>query len=479
MLLGTGYGEGPSSVLGSRAPTVVMDRAIRVCRSLRPAILRHAIILMGLCTSGCGGQELPTAPGAFRGMVLAETYELGLAFASSSINVPTFRHQSILRLSGGVHAVAYYDENGDVRMDVVNRSGDTTKSLWITPRISAQLLGDGHSSISLGRSADGQVHVMYGAHATRPYYASIDEAILLNGEGDREVGATYWDRAITYPQFYQIGNQLQLWFRADPESAVHRTTYDARSKSFPEISDAILVPGDADRVYMNSLAISGGVVSLSWMYRLFSDDEVVRNEGLYLGQSITAGATWTDRNGVGLSLPISRGTVPALVVLPSAAQPLNQTASTYGPDGRLYITYYAKDIEGRHQIFLATVDADGDLVSSRAVSTNTIEYELFGRGTLVLPLSRPQIVASDEAVHVIYRQGDEIVVASMPTGSENGAWDYLNTQVDGLGAWEPTFSLDTWEAERRLLVFVQPARQGLLDTGVPGDPARARIFVFE
>ena len=435
--------------------------------------------LLLLAAVGCGETTQPTVDADTEALALTAVFELGLAYAGSSINVSVFRHQSMLRLAGDDHAVAYYDEKGDVRIATIGHHGETKKAVRVTPRISRQLLGDGHASISLGMSPDRRLHVIYGAHATVPYYASFDEILLSEDSDSSEVAADPWYRPITYPQFYTLGTQLELWFRADPESAVHRVSYDSGSKSFPGSSEPVLVPGDADRVYMNSLAILGPRISLSWMYRLFSDDDVVLNEGLYVASSATFGRAWTARDGTALHLPVSRGVVPALVPLPSSARPLNQTTSTYGPDGQLYITYYSRDSEARHQIFLATVPIDGGPVKTETVSTNTTEYDLAGRGTLVLPLSRPQVAVSDHWEHVMYRQDDEIVIATKKADQESDHWRYLRTYVAGLGAWEPAYSLETWLLEERLVVFVQPARQGLLDSDAPGAPTLARLFIFE
>jgi hypothetical protein len=112
------------------------------------------------------------------------------------------------------------------------------------------------------------------------------------------------------------------------------------------------------------------------------------------------------------------------------------------------------------------------------VSDNVEQFDLLGRGTLVLPLSRPQIAVSENYVHVFYRQNERIVFASRPTNDKSAAWTYLYFDVGPLGAWEPTFDRDTWLEDRHLFVYVQEARQGLLDTGERGEPTLARVLVF-
>ena len=99
-------------------------------------------------------------------------------------------------------------------------------------------------------------------------------------------------------------------------------------------------------------------------------------------------------DGAAITWPLARGDRSAVVDLPDSTQLLNQTSSRFGPDGRLYLTWYACDSQGRHQVMLGTVAADGRLLSREAVSDNSVSFDLLGRGTLTLPLSRPQLVVS-------------------------------------------------------------------------------------
>jgi len=429
--------------------------------------------------AGCNGGDwaAPPAQPAVSPMAFDGIWSLGLAYANSSVNVATFREQSILRLPDSSNLVSYYDENGDVRLDVVDTFGQIRRSLWIEPRLDSQLIGDGHCVISLGRSRDGRIHVMYGAHATMPFFVSFDESVLQSISPER-VQAMVWPRTVSYPQFYNVRDSLQLWFRADPESAVHRTTYDESARGFPLASDALLVPGDADRVYMNQLAVADGEVALSWVYRLFSSDDLVRNEGLFLARSEDAGVTWKGWNGASIRFPVAHGALPPVVPVPDSRQPLNQTASTFGSDGRLYVTYYAQDAQGIHQIQLVIFDAFGNLQQNAVVSDNTVPFDLSGRGTLVLPLSRPQIAVSERYVHILYRQNEELVIASRATDRLVDAWSYLRLDLGTLGVMEPTFARDTWAVERRLMIFVQEARQGALDTQAQGPPTPATVYVL-
>lgn len=192
-----------------------------------------------------------------------------------------------------------------------------------------------------------------------------------------------------------------------------------------------------------------------------------------------AGKTWRAQNGQPISFPVQRGTVAPFVEVGSELQPLNQTSSRFGPDGRLYVTWYAKDNSGHHQIFLGIFDTEGNLLSTQPVSKNQNKFDLLGRGTLVLPLSRPQIVISRRFVHVVYRQDNKIVIAIQKTDSKEAtSWSYMQVDAGDLMAWEPTISTQSWEEDERLLLYVQPARQGTTDTAILGDTEQASIYEF-
>lgn len=405
---------------------------------------------------------------------------MGDAWASSSINVSVFREQSVLAVGSGDYLVAYFDHSGDLCLHQLATNGRTVRRIRVLPRLSDALLGDGHCSASLGLSPDGYLHVMYGAHDTFPYYASlsIDDFLLLPDAGS--ISAVTWPTRMSYPQYYVLGGSLQMWFRADPATEVHRVIYDAATRRWPDGSETLLTPGSVERVYMNQLAVYGKRVALPWIYRHASDDDLVRNEGLWLAWSEDAGKAWSTASGKPLIWPVAWGEQSPLVSFPTDRQPLNQTSSRFGPDGRLYLTCYAKDSAGRHQVMLTIVAPDGQVLGNEAVSDSLATFDLLGRGTLVLPLSRPQIVVSDRFVHVVYRQDKRLVVASRPSaiGPGKGGWRYLRPEMGDLVAWEPSISAMHWEAYGQLVVFVQPAYQGLLDTGLPSPAQRASLYVF-
>lgn len=424
---------------------------------------------LGAC--GGGGDADPAAP-----LALVAVHALGLAWAASSINVSPFREQALLRSADGGFIVGGFDAAGDACLHRLGPAGEDRGSVQLLPRLPDALLADGHCSINLGRDAEDRLHAVFGAHDTEPLALALPMADVMALPAGAALQARTWARHLSYPQFYRVAGRMQLWFRADPASEVHRWTDVPADGSLPAASEPLLLPGSAERAYMNQLATQGEQVALSWMYRLVSDDDLVRNEGLGVAWSRDGGQTWLGPNGRPLTWPQRRGSHPYAVELPASRQPLNQCASRFGADGRLYLTWYARDAQGRHQITLGVFRHPGVLEEASVVSDNTVAFDLLGRGTLVLPLSRPQLVASARYVHVVYRQGAAMVVASRALAG--GAWHRLRVPTEDLGAWEPALSVEHWERSAALVVHVQSVSQGERDTSSGAAPRPARLFVF-
>ena len=432
------------------------------------------VCLLNACGRSKTSVPLDATPGSLK---LVTVTHLGLAYANSSINTSVFRQQSILGLGGGQHAVSYFDALGDARIDVLSADNTHIRSVRVDYRLERRLLTDGHCSINLGLSSDGRVHFIYGAHGTQPIYGSITLTALLDVNSSAVIRGTPWLRTITYPQFYRIGVDLQLWFRSDPDNTIQFVRCNPADSLFSSKPIVLLAANGSEGPYMNQLAQLGDRLALSWLYRVPSADGNVRNEGLYIAISDDAGVTWKTRDGASLALPIDRSKLTPEIDLMGSFQPLNQTSSCFAPDGCLYVSFYARDSVGLYQVHVARFGAVSAPVVE-VVSDNVERYDLAGAGTLSLPLSRPQVVASNTHVYAIYRQSGALVVASRDRTLVAGSWMHRRYQVGELGVWEPTYCRETWEATQRLHVFVQSVRQGPRDTQDKGNPTAAKILTF-
>lgn len=422
---------------------------------------------------GCGGEG---AAKADPGLSLMAIQGVGPAWASSSINTPAYRQQPVLATDDGGSVVGFYDDQGVACLSSLGPDGTPRARVRMLPRLQESLLGDGHCTISLGMDAGGSVHAVFGAHGNLPLVARVAPVLLQAGAGESDVVATPGLEPITYPALIRVGEELQLWFRADPQSEIRRCRFELSSGVWGP-DEVMLQPGPGETVYMNQLAVDGTRLALSWMLRLPSTDGSVRNQGLWLLVSADGGASWRDRSGQAQALPASRPAGALVVDLPPERQSLNQTASCFGPDGTLYLTLYARDEAGRHQVWLATLAPGAAALVVEPVSDNATSFDLAGGGTLVLPLSRPQVVASVDAVHVVYRLRGQVVLASRAV-APGSAWQRRPFDFGDLGVWEPSLGGDHWRRWQRLVVYLQSTRQGPRDTASPGPPTPALLAVF-
>lgn len=409
-------------------------------------------------------------------LVLQATHAIGPAWASSSINTSAYRQQSVLAGDDGGYLVGYFDDQGFACIHALAADGSPGARVRILPRLADALLADGHCSINLGLAPDGAIHAAFGAHGDAPSLARIATSLLAAGAGRSDLWAQTDPVPITYPAFYRVGSELQLWFRADPQSEIRRRVLDVATGGW-RADEILLRPGPGETVYMNQLAVDGARVALSWVMRLPSTDGSVRNRGAWLLRSSDGGRRWADMAGATGLLPDAQAAAPRFVDLPPERQPLNQTASCFGPDGSLYVSLYARDEQGRHQIMLATLKPGMDSASIETVSESPQSFDLSGGGTLVLPLSRAQVVASPRGVHLIYRQEERLVIA-FRSFDPGAGWKRRALDLGALGAWEPTISIEHWSRWQRLVVYLQPSRQGPRDTASPGPAEIARLAVF-
>ncbi len=433
---------------------------------------------------------LSSSPDGESRVRLINIIPLGDAYASSTVNVSIFRRSVVLTTPKG-QFVAFYDAKGDATILLINKKGRVAGRYTVFPKLSSRLIQDGHCVISIGYSPDGILHVIYGAHGTKPFYAQIalDEIVP---SFDNVVNATTWSETMTYPQFYTIKDQLWLLYRHVPDIFVSQ--YVLERKSFVPLYETPLLSYDGlphytgASVYINQMASFGDNIAMFWAYRLppriMPEDErryLVVNDGLWSAQSNDGGKSWFDIHGRTLTLPISYeqiiNTGKTINILQSGGL-LNQGSSTMGSNGNIYDVHQAKDFEGCPQIFLTILDNNGTVVLNEAVSTNKEHFELLGKGTLLLPLSRADVAVSDRMVHVIYRQNGRLVIASKLLNNLHGDWRYFIPETPDLGGWEPNYDFVAWKNNHSLDIYVQSARQGRMDFGIKGKASPAKLYKF-
>lgn len=427
--------------------------------------------------SGCYPQQFHGG-GKIAPIYLKKVIYLGKGYSGSSINVSTFRQQAIIDFSNGI-IVSFYNEDGDVVLIILDKSGQLTRKFIIRPRLNNLLLGDGHASINLGLSQDGIVHVMYGAHATKPYYAAIDLTQVTNQYNNAVLMARTWPDILSYPQFYNLGSELYLFYRNDHDSSLWVRHYNHTNRKW-ESGMMLVGAGNYSSVYWDHLAVKSNQVALSWVYRLpFDKDEKVKNKGIYLIKSPDNGRHWYDINGIEVRLPVLPDQIKPIIDLDGEKGLLNQGSSAWGNNGYLYMVHQHEDYHGIPQIYLSVIG--NEQVYHQKVSDNKVDFELIGKGTLVLPLSRPKVLVSNRYIYVIYRQQNSLVIAAKEISKlrNNTRWDYIMPSVPKLRCWEPNYSLEAWLQKRKLILYVQSTEQGEEDRAKEAAPTSSYLYIFE
>ena len=109
---------------------------------------------------------------------------------------------------------------------------------------------------------------------------------------------------------------------------------------------------------------------------------------------------------------------------------------------------------------------DGAQWRREFVGQRCTPFALAGRGSLQIPISRPEIaIAPDDSIIMITRDaeaGGGIRLAR--SGRAGERWEETTLHAEDLGDWEPTYDLNRLRDTGILSLFVLPVRQGNHET---------------
>jgi hypothetical protein len=413
--------------------------------------------------------DLPDRTG--QPLVPLEKIDLGPAYSNSSINVSIFRQSAILSVAGG-QLLSFYNNLGEPVIIYLRDGEREAYGKTVLPALVNHLLGNGHCVINLGLSNEGILHVLYGAHETRPFYLKLPlESVIQKGER-RIIGLDEWLDITTYPQFYSLGEDLLLLYRCLPGHCIKRYRREGWS------SPVRILDGDGTAsVYIDRLGLANEKdIIISWVERLYpSEDGNVVNDGIYWAFSGNSGQSWQSTSAKNLKLPLTSSQAGKIEGPWSGI--MNQGSGWLTADRTYYLVTQAKSEVGIPNIFLVKLDTQSGTYQMEQVSDNSNAYEYFGHGTLSLPLSRPDIAVSGKWIHVIYRHAHEIIIASRPNSEVRiGRWSYLRTPIPDFEHWEPNYDMDRWINRREITLFVQNARQEEGDKPKQGEDFHAWLY---
>ncbi|PZQ10766.1 MAG: hypothetical protein DI565_19500 [Ancylobacter novellus] len=407
--------------------------------------------------------------------------DLGPAWAGSSVNTSIYRQDGVATVDG-LQVGAFYDEDGRptfFKRDALNarvelRRLEEPSEPW-----------DGHRSISLGIDADGRIHAAYGAHGDALRYVRGGKGLDLATIAPAELGPT--DRP-TYPMFVRHGpgnGELALFYRRGGASNgdIMLKRFD-RSKERWRDGGRPLLEGTASSrpsgPYLNRLLTTAdGAVHgfLAWRLKLAAGEERVVNSGLDLVAFVDDLRRVAAPSGFRFAPPIGAAQAERVVAVPFDGDLINQGGAELDPQGvPAAATWWRDPGEAAPQFRLVHRAADG----FRAVKASafTTPFTLAGRGTLVLPHSRPALLFSREGHAVLVYRSREIGGALAANVLAPPDYRFVGRTLlwdEDLGAYEPIVDHAAWREGGVLSVLLQRCAQPPRDGSGERTSAEARV----
>lgn len=442
-----------------------------------------------LLITGMTAQNVPAAGPAAAEMPLHAGRLLQLPvrpYSRSGINTGIFRRHALLTLDSQ-QLITYFTRQGTVIVIRRSLADDQMVPIYETDRMPESLLGDGHQGISMGRSADGRVHLLWGCHDT----ASPQYRCLAFPDVRPEVAAVPpwagFSPSLSYPQFYGPPDRLILSFRRDgTNSAENRydhclVRYEAASKTWiPLQVPLIRFPPDPLLAYLNSIGERSGTLVTAFTIRRYdlmdtSDPQMrVMNESFRIVLSRDGGTTWSNMHGETLPSPIPAFMVPPDVHIDPDQNLINQGGGWLGKEA-YHFAYFRNDEDGVPQIHLTTVELLSGTITTELLSRRERRFDLLGRGTQSWPISRPAIVELGSTLIVVYR--DENRLRGVFRSSHHKPWKVVNLYEGILGNYEPIIDY-TSSSRGRLAIYIQPSWQGS-DDQPHADAPDAKAWLLE
>lgn len=388
--------------------------------------------------------------------------ELGPAWSGNTVNTVIFRHHGVV--TWGEHQyTAFYADSRHIR---IVRRHLATNALETRDLQGEYNVRDAHNCISLGVDRAGCIHMSYDHHATRLRYrrslkpesiAEWSDELLMTGVSEEKV---------TYPTFIlpHDGYPLALLYRDGTQNkgSARIKTYDEETQSWADRPVPVLSGSDqkpwTSNAYWNHPAIgSDGTLHLSFVWRtgILGESQLVNNINIGHAWSPDNGLTWFTSRGLPYKLPITQVTAEVVWATPPGSNLINQTSMALDSANRPHIMFYANDARGIPQY--QRIWFDGHTWQQQTVTQRDVTFNLTGRGTLRIPISRPEVVIdAQDRVYAIGRgdfSRDRLVAMRLDGASDGEAASQL-LWPEPLGFAEPVLDRTRWVRDKILTFFV-------------------------
>jgi BNR repeat-containing family member len=420
----------------------------------------------------------------------AAAIDLGLAWSGNTVNTVVFRHHGVMTWADHQYAAFYVDER---RMRVVRRHL-VTDDLDTCDIDGEYNLRDAHNSISMGIDRTGHIHISYDHHASRLRYrrSSHPESITEWTEELPMTGVA--EEKVTYPTFIlpRGSHPLTLLYRDGSHNmgSARLKTYDEQTRAWSDRPVPILSGSDqrpwTSNAYWNHPVIgSDGSLHLSFVWRtgMLGIRRLVNNINIGYAWSPDNGLNWFTCLGQPYRLPITQVNAEVVWPISPGSNLINQTSMALDSADRPHIVFYANDAEGIPQY--QRVWFDGHQWRQQAFTRRTMPFDLMGRGTLQIPISRPEIlIDAEDRVYAIGRgdfSQDRMVIMRLDEAQQAGGPVPATREIwpEPLGFSEPVLDRTRWVRDQVLTLFLQRADQPSGDLFHEGKSDRAWLVDVE
>ncbi|MBN2262279.1 MAG: BNR repeat-containing protein [Prolixibacteraceae bacterium] len=392
--------------------------------------------------------------------------ELGYGWSKTSVNATIFRKNSIASDSI-FQFVAYYDSMANVVL-ARRKLNENEWTIKTTPYKGN--VGDAHNVISIMLDGKGYVHMSWDHHNSKLNYCRSREPYSLEMGSTESMTGTN-ENAVTYPEFYRFSNGDLLFAYRDGGSGngnLILNRYNAGNQQWARLQSN-LIDGQGERnAYWQLHVGNNDEILLSWVWR--ESPDVASNHDICFARSNDGGITWENSKAEAYCLPIDIKQAEIVCPIAQNSNLINQTSMTSDKHGNVFIcTYYKKD-DGQCTNLHLIYSNQGKWETSTITQRN-LDFDLSGTGSRNIPISRPQILTSDEngktQITVVYRDeehGDQLCLVRSFFPELNWQTEVFNTGT--LGRWEPSFDTELWKRHNKLHLFYQRVGQGNNETGV-------------
>lgn len=417
----------------------------------------------------------------------ARYLELPGGWARNTVNTCIYRGAGLLTV-GENQFGAYYESNQSI---LLFRRSLSAGSVELARLEVSAMVKDAHNCISLGCDSDGYLHLSYNQHGSRLCYVQSLRPYDVTAWCAPRPMSGVWEDSVTYPYFVTPRSErepLLFFFRRGVAVAgdLHLKVFDRGNRRWrdvpsPVLAGAQLLPWTSGP-YLNHPAVDRrGRLHLffTWRTALCGSDQLVNNHNIDYACSTDNGLSWEASNGQPLPLPITPVSTETIFGTPPGANLMNQCGAAVDSTGRPFVTFYAGGHKG---ITLFLMWHDGHVWRTRQVRGAHEGFELKGKGTLNLPMSRPDLVLDRmDRAWLLYRHGgarNRLVAVRLdpPKYREDEAKTFLLWSRE-LGAAEPVVDRGRLAHDGVLSLFLQRTEQG--DHETLAGPQSSPVFIAD